>query len=680
MRKLWMVGAVAVLSLTACSDARAADQHVAPVHLGPITLVSFDACGDYLSWVRQAALTRVGPYGLDAPEGFATAGVAGGPLLRTEDSAAAAQAEPSVPATTVPATPTASSNDHGTNVQEAGVDEGDQSKTDGSRIVTVHGNTLEVVSVAGDRPTLESSIDLGSLYDARVLVDGDRAIAYGQPNQMMANPTPTPAADNGTTGDAIVPSPVVQPASELVQVDLSKGTVVDQKTVDGTVTAARSVDGTFRFVVSTTEPHGLGFLMPQNTNGEADATAFNKALIERSTIGDWLPSVTDAAGYRTTLVDCASMSHPAAFSGFDTLTVITVPGGLATMTTTGITADAEVTYASPTHLYVATSARPADGSATEHTDIHRFDISAKDTTTYEGSGRIDGSVLNQYSMSEAGEFLRVATTQNVSSQSGPPRSLPPVPEGVEVPTDDLGGPSSVAGSSGITVLAMRNGELTTVGKVGGLGPSEQIKAVRYLADLAYVVTFRRTDPLHVVDLSVPTAPRVLGELTADGYSSYLLPVGLNRLLGIGTDQGPSGEVAGGLVTLSDTSDPTHPRELDRLVYPATSFDVADDPHAVTWDAATQVATATGRMSGTTADGMMGTLQGIAIGISVAGDHLREVGRIVDADVPGNAEAPGDPFGASRTLVTGDRLWSITWTGVSGHDRATLAAVTPTLRW
>jgi hypothetical protein len=652
MRKCWLAGAVLIVSVTACSDARttAGPLPTQPIHTRQIALVSFDACGDYLAWVRQAALARVGPYGLTTPGYVAVAGGAGGPLVRNADSALSTQAEPPVPATTVPGTampasdgtPAQPSNDHGTNVQEAGVDEGDQTKVDGSRIVTIRDDKLDVVSIAGAGPTLVSSTDIGQVFDAQLLVDGDRAIVYGQPNDMLVPPTGAPLAPTTTgTGDAIVASPTGQ-QTELVQVDLSKGAVVDRRTVDGVVTAARSVDGTFRFVVSSVEPKGLGFVMPQTTDGQAGATAFNKEVIERSTIDDWLPSITDAAGHRSQLVDCASMAHPAAFSGFDTLTVLTVPGGLDTMTATGLTADAEVTYASPTHLYVATSATPTDANTTDRTDIHRFDIGSTDTTTYQGSGQIDGSVLNQYSMSESGEFLRVATTD------------------------------ASAASSGITVLTMKGAALTVVGKVEGLGPSEQIKAVRYLGDLAYVVTFRRTDPLHVVDLSVPTAPRVLGELTADGYSSYLQPVGPNRLLGIGENVGPSGESAGGLVTLYDTSEPTHPRELDRLTYPSTSFDVTNDPHAFTWDAATQVATATAATFGSIDDGQ-GTVQGIAIGITVAGDHLREVGRMIDP------AGPGTSLGASRTVIAGDRLWAITWSGtVSGHDRATLAAVTPVL--
>ena len=49
--------------------------------------------------------------------------------------------------------------------------------------------------------------------------------------------------------------------------------------------------------------------------------------------------------------------------------------------------------------------------------------------------------------------------------------------------------------------------LAVTGHVGGLGKSEQIYAVRFVGPLGYVVTFRQTDPLYVLDLHDPAAPR-----------------------------------------------------------------------------------------------------------------------------------------------------------------------------
>ena len=62
-------------------------------------------------------------------------------------------------------------------------------------------------------------------------------------------------------------------------------------------------------------------------------------------------------------------------------------------------------------------------------------------------------------------------------------------------------------------VAERAGALVPAGAVRGLGhENESIVGVRFIGDLAYVVTFLQTDPLYVIDLSDPTRPRLAGEL------------------------------------------------------------------------------------------------------------------------------------------------------------------------
>ncbi len=183
------------------------------------------------------------------------------------------------------------------------------------------------------------------------------------------------------------------------------------------------------------------------------------------------------------------------------------------------------------------------------TEIHRFDVSDPDETAYTGSGAVDGYMLSQWSMSEHEGILRVAST------TSPPFD----------PTGEQQGESE----SYVTALATTGEKLTRVGRVGGLGRTEQIYAVRFMGDVGYVVTFRQTDPLYTLDLSDPTEPRVVGELKIPGYSAYLHPVGEGLLLGVGQDADASGQTQGLQASLFDVSDPAEPgahrqREL-RLV-------------------------------------------------------------------------------------------------------------------
>ena len=77
--------------------------------------------------------------------------------------------------------------------------------------------------------------------------------------------------------------------------------------------------------------------------------------------------------------------------------------------------------------------------------------------------------------------------------------------------------------------------LAQLGQVGGLGrqDNESIRAVRFIEERGYVVTFRQSDPLYVLDLRNAAAPKAVGELKIPGYSGYLHPIGENLLLGVG---------------------------------------------------------------------------------------------------------------------------------------------------
>jgi len=97
-------------------------------------------------------------------------------------------------------------------------------------------------------------------------------------------------------------------------------------------------------------------------------------------------------------------------------------------------------------------------------------------------------------------------------------------------------------------------------------PGEQVYAVRFAGPRAYVVTFRRTDPLYILDLANPADPKTVGELKATGFSDYLFPVGEGLLLGVGKDASSEGLVGGVKLALFDVADPARPREIATRLY------------------------------------------------------------------------------------------------------------------
>ena len=121
----------------------------------------------------------------------------------------------------------------------------------------------------------------------------------------------------------------------------------------------------------------------------------------------------------------------------------------------------------------------------------------------------------------------------------------------------------------MTTLQEQGGALRQLGQVGGLGQqdNESIRAMRFIEDRGYIVTFRQTDPLYVLDLRNPAAPKIVGELKIPGYSGYLHPIGKNLLLGVGqsgldstnpSTPTPRGQI-GVQFSLFDISDPASPR-------------------------------------------------------------------------------------------------------------------------
>ncbi|MEO7351193.1 MAG: beta-propeller domain-containing protein, partial [Marmoricola sp.] len=179
------------------------------------------------------------------------------------------------------------------------------------------------------------------------------------------------------------------------------------------------------------------------------------------------------------------------------------------------------------------------------------------TTRYLASGSIDGTIRDRWSLDEYDGHLRVAV-------SWPDR----------------------AGSTrenGVVVLDEHDGRLEQVGELRGLGRDEEIQSVRWFDDLAVLVTFRQMDPLYTIDLADPTHPRKLGELKIPGFSSYLHPIGGDRLLGLGTDATVKGRSLGAQAGVFDIGDSTHPRQLGKVTFGEESrLGASDDPHAFTW--------------------------------------------------------------------------------------------------
>lgn len=114
--------------------------------------------------------------------------------------------------------------------------------------------------------------------------------------------------------------------------------------------------------------------------------------------------------------------------------------------------------------------------------------------------------------------------------------------------------------------------LKQIGQLEDLAKGERIYSARFMNDRIYMVTFKETDPLFVIDGSNPKKPYVLGELKIPGFSNYLHPLDENHLIGFGHDTKISGGKGAGSqpvittdgvkISLFDVSDTSNPVEKD----------------------------------------------------------------------------------------------------------------------
>jgi hypothetical protein len=614
------------------------------VSLG-LRLVSYDSCAEALGEFKAAAAGQVTSFGFGVPvvEASGGGGIAGAPA----------------PNVVAPAAPLDRRAYSGTNTHEAGVDEPDLVKTNGRRIVTLVDGTLRVIDTTTKAVTGTLAIPDGAAarwHAGQMLLSGDRVLLIG-PSHLDPFYVP-PRSRRPALGNADVTFYPPLQDSRLVLVDLSGGPrIIDDLTVDGGYVDARQV-GSLARVVTRSVPH-LKWVSPDDRRTAAEALRENRRILAESTIDEWLPrAVHGGSGPARPLVECADVSHPRTYSATSMLTVLTVELTRSLQTTDAVTvlADGQTVYGTGSSLYIAEA---KDGRQTE---VHKFDVSKPGKPRYVGSGAVAGSLLNQYSMSEYDGYLRIATTEDVRP-GGPPESRGGPPESEAVPA------IAPHTESSVFVLAQRGDRLVVVGQVGGLGKGEQIYSVRFMGPAGYVVTFRQIDPLYTLDLSDPTRPRVAGELKITGFSSYLHPVGDDRLIGVGQDADVTGQDRGSQVSLFDVTNTAEPRRLDAFALPGGYSEAESDPHAfLYWPDHGIVVIPMWVRFGPEASGMPTDKPsfGAALVLGLDGDSLTELGFVAH---PASTRS-ADPS-IRRSLVVADTLWSVSAAGAMANDIRTL---------
>jgi len=535
-----------------------------------------------------------------------------------------------------------------TNIQEVGVDESDVIKNDGQNIYWLEGSTIHVTQATPAENVAEiATIPLESYGDSLYL-RGSTLIAlsgrYIYESEILTSSASTGIADAEDVGGAST-AIVGGPWSDGRQVTVTVFDVSDpanpvlEATVnfEGRLANSRLIDNQL-YLVMTTRPR-----LP------LDASLTN---LEAMSLDEWLPdySLVGRGGQSRSgdITSWQGFFTPVIGDGYSITTVVTldVDNPTGEFQSTAITADTGTIYASTQALYVTDIEYDWDqfGSRTD-TMIHKLAFTAGGTD-YVASGLVPGRPLNQYSLGEYEDYLRIATTDSSWSASDGRRT-----------------------SNAVYVLGESGSDLDIVGRVEGLGePGEEIYAARFIGTRGFLVTFRRIDPLYALDLSDPTNPRVAGELKIPGYSDHIQLLDENHLLTIGKDAEPAGDwgawVQGVQLSIFDVTDMTKPllKHKEIIGGRGTSSEANHNPKAFNYFAAKgALAFPIELYSGDTTGPLYGNyaFTGLLVyGVS-ADTGFAELGRISTVDESQTASGCWwNYYGSTRGVFIGDYVYAV----------------------
>ena len=445
-----------------------------------------------------------------------------------------------------------------TNTQEVEVDEADIVKNDDTYFYLVSGQDLVVVQAwPADDLNVVSRFTIEG-QPTELYLDGDIVAVL---SLMFGDVTPQGNDDQDLTG-------FVTKISILDVSDRSDPQLQREIYVEGSLYSSRRVDGML-YLITYRDLGDFGLSSDTSSNDIKDR-------VHERDMSDWMPTmvnnVLDGSSWsleQSDVCGCSDVYKANRDGGLEMMSVMAVdisdPRG--ELSGTSVIAGTGEVYATPYSLYMAVY-EPNEGpfrvtSGGFGTRIHRFALDGGGHPQYAASGRVDGWAHNSFAMDEANDTFRIATTVFAGSQ------------GTE--------------STGVYVLTQDADKLKVIGEVTNIAPQEDVYSVRFMDDVAYVVTFgevvRWMDPLFTIDLTDPTDPTILGELEITGYSTYMHPMGDGHLLAVGEEIDPdSGWIDGLAVTLFDVSDLNDPQMADRQVI-ETSWDSSQalvDHHAFTY--------------------------------------------------------------------------------------------------
>ncbi len=422
-----------------------------------------------------------------------------------------------------------------TNLQVAGVDEGDLVKTDGLYIYQVNQDRINIIKAQpAENLALTAAIGFNDrgFIPSELYVDGDRLIVVGN----RAEPYP----ENDKLQSRIYPPIYSNQLTRAIIYDItdrSQPSEVRQLELEGNYLSSRKVGSSFYLLSNKNINYYRIQEQPIDPPVWRDTVQGQGYVAEQYEDIRYFP---DCINPNYLMVAAVNLDQPRQAAEISTYL-----------------GSGQEVYASAENLYVAVQkhdyvvqpligemvpSRPADSSTT----VYKFEL-LPGGVRYFGSGQVPGLILNQFSMDEHEGHFRIATTRGEAWR-----------------TDQY------TSSNNVYIL---DENLQMAGRLENIAPGESIYSTRFMGGRAYMVTFKKVDPFFVLDLSNPTSPRILGKLKIPGYSDYLHPYDENHIIGFGKDTielktwGDQSQAyyQGMKVAVFDVSDVANPVEMNKVL-------------------------------------------------------------------------------------------------------------------
>ncbi|MEH6988631.1 beta-propeller domain-containing protein [Cytobacillus firmus] len=416
----------------------------------------------------------------------------------------------------------------GTNVQVTGIDETDLIKTDGTHIYKISENKVQIIkAVPADKMELESQLTFnGDFSPYQLFIEGSQLIVLGHSYKDI------PGSIGKESSEKKI-APAFQSVKTIVYnvENKQKPKQIREADIEGSLLASRLMDGKVYLITSY---HPEYWILERNENADLRPRYYDTAESKEQQIVDYNEIKYFPGSQNANYINIA---------------VLDLNAGRKPLAVTSYLGSGNEFYMSQNNLYLAATQYNNEIIADRqmpHSDTSIFKFNIKDgKVEFQTSAEIKGTVLNQFSMDEYNGNFRVVTTKGEAWDERTPSS---------------------------NSLYILDKNLKQIGQLEDLAKGERIYSARFMNDRIYMVTFKETDPLFVIDGSNPEKPYVLGELKIPGFSNYLHPLDENHLIGFGHDTKITGGKGAGSqpvittdgvkISLFDVSDTSNPVEKD----------------------------------------------------------------------------------------------------------------------